>query len=688
MTGFVSNSKDTLEGGARTPIIRAVLIGLTLFTGEPGRRMVFDGWQQVSPRTITADNIAVIEIDDVAVSRVSEWPWPRYQMSQLIRLIGNAQPRAIGIDIYFTERDRLSPEAFAERYLPEEMDEDTRRKITALPDMDYVFGTVIGDTPSVMARVGVDEGGADPGEYFFDPEVAGEAPPNLQSYDRVLASLFNLDGAAMGHGMVNGAPDSDGVVRRIPLAVTVGEAQSAGFAAELARVASGTEQLQWQDGELAMGDSLLPADFNGNFRFRMGNIPQAAKFSALEVMNNEVPAQALAGKIVLVGVTAQGTYDIVATPIGSETYGVFVQAMAVDAMLEGAWLSRPTSMVVAEIAAGLLLLLLIVIAAVTTRSWPLKLALGFALALPLISWLAYTQVGLLFDPVRPLLVGICAAIALTVTRYAIARKERARLAAELVEERVAASEQKGELEAARRIQMSMVPGEKTLAKLDPRAEIGRVLRPAKSVGGDFFDAVKINENLLLFLVADVTGKGVPAALFMALSKTLSKSNLARAGDGLDKALAALNVDLMDEADDEMGLTMLVGTLDCATGALQMINAGHENPMVVRSDGTVETFAMKGGPPLCVIDFPYSTEPLKLKADETLVVISDGATEAANKEDDLFGMTGVIDALEAAGNTSAQDRATQLAEKIETFEGANDPTDDLTIFALRYRGAEA
>jgi len=253
---------------------------------------------------------------------------------------------------------------------------------------------------------------------------------------------------------------------------------------------------------------------------------------------------------------------------------------------------------------------------------------------------------------------------------------------------VMASEQKGELEAARRIQMSMVPSQKTLSRLDHRAEVGAVLEPAKSVGGDFFDAVKINKDLLLFMVGDVTGKGVPAALFMALSKTLSKSNLARAGDGLAEAVEALNHDLMNEADDEMGLTMLVGTIDCATGVAELINAGHENPMIVRADGSVDTFEMVGGPPLCVIEFPYSVETIDLAKGDTLVIITDGATEAANEADQMFGLSGVLSALKADGDGTAFSRASHLAKKVRLFEGTNDPTDDLTIFALRYLGATA
>ncbi len=702
MMGSVSKSKSDLQDAPtsrRSPLIRAVLMGgligalLTFFAGDFERRTLFDTWQRISPREITADNVVVVLVDDYSIEQAAEdgpgvWPWPRYVTAQLINEIAAAGPKAVGIDIYFTEPDPLSPRMFADRYHDEELDLETREKVLALPDMDTYLGAVLGQTPSVLGRVAANGRGETVDQYFFNPEVTGTPPPDILTADRVLASIFVLDEVAMGHGMLNGEPDKDGLVRRVPLATQVSDTQAAGFAAELARIALDVEQLEWSDGALAFGETLVPADDGANMQFRMGDLPGAAQVSAIDVLDQQVPPDVFAGKVVIIGVIATGTYDIVSTPLNSNAFGVMVQAQAVDAILEQAWLSRPASMIALELAFAGLLLALVLAAALTARTWPLWIAFGTALALPFGSWLAYTQANLLFDPVRPLLVAVCAAVALTIARYAIARAERKRLADELVEERIKASVQKGELDAARRIQMSMVPGDKALARLDRRTEIGAVLEPAKSVGGDFFDAVKINENLLLFMVGDVTGKGVPAALFMALSKTLSKSNLARAGDGLVKAVAALNRDLMDEADDEMGLTMLVGTIDCRTGAAQLINAGHENPMIVGADNSVNTFEMIGGPPLCVIEFPYPVETIELAKGETLIVITDGATEAANEKDELFGMGGVLASLSAKGETTAKGRASRLARQVRLFEGTNDPTDDLTIFALRYLGDDA
>lgn len=689
--GFVSNSEPSPAASARGPIIRAVLIGgligaiLSVLSLETGGRAVFDTWQRQSPREIGTDNVAVVLVDDVSVESEGAWPWSRYLVARLIENIALAEPAAIGVDVYFTEPDPLRPDAFASLYLEDELDAETRAKLAALPQMDDVLAGVIGRSPTVLARFATEEDGKSPDSVFFNSTIEGDAPSGMLQQPELVASIPALDDSAMSHAMVNGPPDSDGIVRRVPLGVKVGETTSPGLAMELARIASGVESLTWGDGKVLADGAAIPTDSRGNLPFKMGYFPNPVIYPAAAVARGQIPADAFAGKVVLVGVGATGTFDIVATPLRSEIYGVLVQAMAVDALLEGEWLARPFSMIIIEVLAALALLALVLAAGLSLRKWIVVPTAVLALSIPIASWLAYTNANLLLNPVPPLLVGAFAAIALVITRYTIARAERARLAAQLVEQRIKASEQEGELKAARRIQMSMVPSEQVLSKLDARTEIGAVLEPAKSVGGDFYDAARIGEDRVIFVVGDVTGKGVPAALFMALSKSLAKSNLARPTDDLGTAVSELNRDLMDEADEEMGLTLMAGVLDCTNGELHIVNAGHENPLHVHQGGEIENVELRGGPPLCVVDFPYPVETIQLARGDTLIVITDGATEAANAGDELFGIEGVIAALETVRGESAPHRVSHLAREVRLFEGTTDPSDDLTIFGLRYMG---
>lgn len=694
MTASPSNSDAVSAGDARRIVGWAVVLGgivgalLSLALAGWEKRILTDAWQTVAPRQISADQVAVVLIDNASIKTVGPWPWPRYYMARMTERIAQAKPKAIAFDMIFPDPDAFSPHIFASLY--PEFSPETVRGIQNLQDMDDMFAGVIGSAPVLLPRVGVNHDGAPPPQDLFGTPIMGTPPPGLLRTKQVLASLPKLDEVALAHATINGPPDSDGVVRRVPLTVMVGEQAMPGMAVELARIALGADQLVWQGKQMAVGKLRLTADDAATLQFRFGTFPETAIFSADEALDGKIAASALKNKVVLIGLSADGTSDIVPTPVLTTEIGVLVQAQAIDAILGNGWLSRPAWIIWAEWGLALLLVTLAVFAGGTRRYW--LVAVGGALAASLWagSYLAFDRANLLFDPLRATLVGFAAAIAMGITLFGLARAERARLAAALTEQRVSAAEQEGELKAARRIQMGMVPHAASLTALDPRAEIGAVLRPAKSVGGDFYDALMLGPDRLLFVVGDVTGKGVPAALYMALSKALSKSVLSRSvadaqTSDLGIAVSALNRELMAEADDEMGVTMLIGVLDCATGEVAFVNAGHENPLVVRADGTVETLPLRGGPPFCVVDFPYPEERAQLSSADTLVLISDGATEAQDASQALLGLEGVIAALRGEGEMPAIERATDLADRIRGFEGDTEPSDDLTILVIRYRG---
>jgi serine phosphatase RsbU (regulator of sigma subunit) len=319
------------------------------------------------------------------------------------------------------------------------------------------------------------------------------------------------------------------------------------------------------------------------------------------------------------------------------------------------------------------------------RLWPALVAGGLGLALPAVSWFAFAGSALLFDPFRPVIIAAGGALALGGLLLLRSRAERAQLARALVEQRITSAVQEGELQAARAIQLGMVPTRDRLAQLDPRIHASALLEPARSVGGDFYEAVRIDANHVLFLIGDVTGKGVPAALYMALSKTLAKSVLVRERGGLAHAVRTLNRELMRDADDAMGVTMLVVLINCASGELAMVNAGHENPILIRPGEAPVSFAMEGGPPFCVRDFGYPEERLTLAPGDTLVLLTDGVTEAQDAGGRMLGLRGAIASLTQPDTRDAGRLIEQLVEAVRRFEHPTEPSDDVTVLALRYLG---
>ena len=239
---------------------------------------------------------------------------------------------------------------------------------------------------------------------------------------------------------------------------------------------------------------------------------------------------------------------------------------------------------------------------------------------------------------------------------------------------------------AREIQFAMLPSPEALARLPDNVDIAPFLAPAQDVGGDFYDAFMLDERRLCFSVGDVAGKSISAALFMAVTKALSKSVILRGGTDLKQIASELGREVERENPDEMFVTMLIGLLDLETGEVQLCNAGHENPIVMRSRGDIELFDMQGGPPFCVLEgFDYPVETLKLDPGDTLVLVTDGITEAWSPEGELFGRERLIKTLSGLMDSAqAETLVRKLVDTVRGFEGDREPVDDLTVLVIRYQ----
>jgi len=700
MTGSKSKSSSLLEldAGARRRVRLAGLAtalttaALVLLAGDRLGRPLFDSFQTLSPPAPSSDQVRVVVIDADSLRAVGGWPWSRFYMARLVEEIARRGATAIGIDVLMPEPDRLDPPRFADLY--GELAPAAAAEVRALPSMDAIFARVIGRTPVVLARAGVQAQSFDaldrsPAPLPPEARFSKPLPNGVKAFPYAIANLPMLDGAALGHGVVNGDPDDDGVVRRVPLVATVAGAPTPGFALELARIAKGVERIELATtgGRLAavrVGDRTLPASAKGELALRFGDWRGIPTTSAADLLRRGLPDDLFKGKIVLVGLTSAGASDVVTTPRAREP-GVFVQAQAVDAILRGDGLRRPAWAPWAEWSAGLLLALA---AGVAAPRAPLLVASAAALAALagalVASWSGFLS-GMLLDPFPVLAPAAATAAATVVALFVEGRALQAKLRGELEQERLQAARVAGELAAAAEIQSGMLRPRRELAGLAPGVDIDALLQPARNVGGDLYDAFMLDEARVCFLVGDVTGKGVPAALFMALGKSLARSLLARdEGHDLASAVARINAELSQDNRQDMALTLLVGVLRPNDGGVDLVCAGHENPLIARRDGDVRELELRGGPPLCVDPmFPYAVERCQLSPGETLLAFSDGLTEAQARDGALWPRDARLAAVgRAAAAPTAAAMVDALAAAVRAFEAGAEPSDDLTILAVR------
>jgi sigma-B regulation protein RsbU (phosphoserine phosphatase) len=259
-----------------------------------------------------------------------------------------------------------------------------------------------------------------------------------------------------------------------------------------------------------------------------------------------------------------------------------------------------------------------------------------------------------------------------------------------MEQATAARERvEGELSAARDIQAGMLP--RTFPPFPQRKDVDlyALLESAKQVGGDLYDYVLVDEHRLFFVVGDVSGKGVPAALFMAMTTTLFKAT-ALTGGSTGEIMARVNAELARDNAAEMFVTAFSGLLDLRTGEVEYSDGGHEAPLVVRADGSVERPQKQPGIALGVIeDAAFQTTRFQLAPGDALVLFTDGVSEAANEADDLFTTGRIGAALEAARRDGGARRLAEgLAEEVRVFVGAAPQSDDIAILVVRYEGSDA
>ena len=236
-----------------------------------------------------------------------------------------------------------------------------------------------------------------------------------------------------------------------------------------------------------------------------------------------------------------------------------------------------------------------------------------------------------------------------------------------------------ELDVATKIQQSILPDQ--FPHVDG-CEVFGCMEAARNVGGDFFDVIKLDRGCLGLAVADVSDKGVPAALFMMSSRTLLKG--AAVGVGHPGSVLSEVNDLLNETNDAaMFVTVFYGVYDPASRVLTFSNGGHNPPLVVHADGTSEELDLTGGIALGAIpQFEYGQASVQLSPGDMVVFFTDGVTEAINPRNDEFGLE-AVQALFADGATrSAQEAAEMILKAVSEFAGEAPQFDDLTCMILR------
>lgn len=430
--------------------LTALLLGLAVLLRiadpDPVARLrlsVFDTYLKASPRVADpAFPVKIVDIDAESLDKLGQWPWPRAMLAEIVTRLRDAGAASISLDLILAEPDRFSPAAIAQVFAGRPGFADVVAAANALPSNDDVLARAIAGGKVVVGFVG--ENGPDralprlKSSFVAAGDAAGGFVP---SFTGGTGSLPVLSEAAAGIGSVNWLPSQDLIVRRVPTLVTAAGTLYPSLALEALRVGQGQSTIQVKSsgasGLTAFGQTtgveivkagraVLPTDAGGELWLNFARADAKRYLSAHLVIEGRVANSDIAGRHIFIGASAPGLLDLRATPLHGSVPGVEIHAQALEQMLSGQHLSRPSYSTGVELA--FLVVAGLGLAVLMRRVGPTIAAVAGVTALAavgLLSWLAFTQGGLLFDPVYPALVLTALYLATSLTSFVRAEVDRA-----------------------------------------------------------------------------------------------------------------------------------------------------------------------------------------------------------------------------------------------------------------------
>lgn len=663
------------------------------------RLAMFDTYQRTFPLRRTSAPAVIVAVDEASLTQYGQWPWPRWLLARLLENIGRARPAAIGIDLLLPEPDRLSPARLVAA-LPD-AGPALRREVAKLPSGDAVLAHAISRLPVALGMAGLEEAGPTVVRPRAVPVLVqgGDLEAHLRRFPAVLRSLDLIDAAAAGHGLVSvDAPD--GVVRHVPLVSSVDGVLTPALSMEMLRLAGHEKTYALAAGPdglhaIRIGDIEVPTDPEGRFWIHFSRSNGGRFVSAAEVLNGRVETSQLERKLVLVGFTGLGLLDFQATPLGERMPGVEIHAQILENVFDGRLLRRPSWTAQSERVALMLCgaLLIVLVPGLRPRMSLLLYLLTIALLLGA-GFALFRLQDLLLDVALPAFGATLVYGALLAGTLADADLQRRQLTRALARERDTAARMAGELEAARRIQLGILPPASADFLGDSRFALHALTEPAREVGGDLYDFFKLDSDRLFFLIGDVSGKGLPASMFMAVSKAIYKTLALRStgeGEPFDpgETMREVDTELSRDNTGMLFVTVFAAMLDLRSGRVEYCNAGHDVPvLLLPKRGKLAHLEGASGPPLCAVEgFPYTFASYDLQPGETLVLVTDGVPEAMDVDYRLYGRNRLAAVLAAVPATQdVGELAAALRDDVRSFEGAAERSDDLTVMVVRWNGA--
>ncbi len=640
----------------------------------------FDLYQKVFVEKKGDTDVVIIDIDETSLGKFGQFPWSRSVFAKIIDQVESSNPKAIGFDVFFTEKDKQSPEEIIKSYglIPSDIAD-----LQKLKGHDDVFAEKLKSAKTVTAVLGSNV----PSHSNYERKAkakflskGGDPKDFTYSYPYSIGSLEKLEKEVQGLGSISFLDQLDGIIRSLPLIVRLNNKIYPTMGLEMVRVGENQKNIYIELNEVGINrisarPYKIDSDPNGIIWIKYKEPQKKQYISAGDVFDGKFQTDFFKDKYVLIGASAQGLFDLVKIPTGLTVPGVEVHANVIENILDQSYLVRNPNTYVFELLFSIIVALLTFILSQKIRpKYSLSVFFGNLLLIIVIGFYIYKFRSELVDISYPIF--ILTITFLTGLYFRFIEENKLALAnlqkeAKLLKER----------ELAAGVQKSLFPD---ISKFENFIFARNV--PARDVSGDYFDVVRSTPEEYFFTLADVSGKGVKAGMYMAKASSIFRT-LTNLKFPLEKVVFGVNNELVEAKFKGMFVTAVFGKLNIKTGELVFINAGHESILTFDKGKNYE-YIKSDMPPIGIIKYFTETmvksNTMNLK-DKTFVVYTDGVTEGYLKNGEELGAEGVQNIINSIENINPKNIVLGIEKELNW--GAEKLRDDITCMAINIENTE-
>ncbi len=627
----------------------------------------YDLYQNIFEEDFSTNKVAIVDIDEKSIEKIGQFPWRRDVYSTILENLNSAEVSAIAFDIFFSEEDTQNPvKIFKEFNLNSEN----------ILNSDELFLSSIKNSNVILPIVGATK---EVKKNNFSPKAniitKGEDPLNyLYNYQGYISSLDKFNNAAKGLGSISIIDSEDGILRYVPLILNIDNEIIPSLSLEAVRLYNKEKSYLIQTDQSGIqliktrSTNFLTNENGLNF-VKFKKIPTNTYLSASDIYENNFDQSNLKDKIVLIGSSAEGVFDLVKIPTGKIVPGVQVHANIIENILSNDFLKINY---VTKIAENIILLIsLIVILVIANYFKPIYSILNYILLIIIlfsISILFYKE-NYFVEVYNVILFNSLLFIYLLYSRFVEENKSS-------IENEKKQLVLKKEREIAGEVQKKLFPIEKNIENFVYAKNV-----PARDVSGDYYDYIKVSDEEIYFTLADVSGKGIKAGMLMANASSVFKS-FSKLKFPINQLAQNINNQVKESSYKGMFITAVIGKLNISSKEVEFVNFGHESIMCFDKIKKSFSYIKAERPPLGLLNIKDSqtiqTTNLNLK-DKNIFIYTDGVTEGYIEGDNEFTVKGVEDEVLKNSSSDIKEIIDQITDKLNNREKLRD---DITMMGLQ------